>query len=213
MKPLDPDPHAESNASGRYLRLPPVTRFPNFLGDLMCRSIRAAMDHGAGEPAEILAVGATPADGARRALSIDVDVATLSAVEALLDQARATLSARLGVPLGAREGPGFIRYGEGGRYLPHRDRAHDLAWPGASRRLVSLVAFLNSATAIPAAHGFAGGELTIYPRSPDGEMSDPIRVLPQEGLLIAFDASLLHEVQPVTAGIRDVIVDWIYGGL
>jgi predicted 2-oxoglutarate/Fe(II)-dependent dioxygenase YbiX len=213
MKPLDPDPLAESNASGRYLRLPPVTFFPNFLGDLMCRGIRMAMDQGTGEPAEVLEAGTHLDEEARSASSIDVDVATLSAVEVALDEVRATLSARLGIPLGAREGPGFIRYGEGGRYLPHRDPAHASAWPAASRRLVSLVAFLNSAHDIPAAHEFAGGELTIYPTSRDGETSDPIRVVPREGLLVAFDASLLHEVQPVTAGSRDVIVDWIYEGL
>ena len=175
------------------------------------------MDQGAGDPAEVLEAGDTRDEGARRALSIDVDVATLSAVEAALDEARATLSAHFGVLLGPREGPGFIRYGVCGRYWPHRDRAQDSAWPGASRRLVSLVAFLNSAHDRPAAHEFAGGELTIYPASypasQDGDRSDPIRVLPQEGLLVAFDASLLHEVQPVTAGVRDVIVDWIYEGL
>jgi predicted 2-oxoglutarate/Fe(II)-dependent dioxygenase YbiX len=30
------------------------------------------------------------------------------------------------------------------------------------------------------------------------------------GTLVAFASDVLHEVLPVTAGIRDVVVDWFY---
>jgi predicted 2-oxoglutarate/Fe(II)-dependent dioxygenase YbiX len=37
-----------------------------------------------------------------------------------------------------------------------------------------------------------------------------IDLAPVEGTLIAFPATWLHEVLPVTAGVRDAIVDWFY---
>ena len=158
------------------------------------------MDRGAVEPAEILEEGAALDVQARCASLIDVDPPTLAAVEARLDAVRSDLSARCGVPLGGREGVGFIRYSEGGFYRPHRDWAIDPDWPGAARRRIAVVVFLNA--------GFSGGELVIYPETPYNDT--PIRVKPHQGSLAAFDASLVHEVRPVAGGIRDVIVDWFY---
>jgi hypothetical protein len=37
-----------------------------------------------------------------------------------------------------------------------------------------------------------------------------VDVLPHEGMLVAFDAGMLHEVAEVRQGTRDVIVDWFY---
>ena len=158
------------------------------------------MDRGVAESAEILADGPALDREARRALIIEVDPATLAHVETRLDAARGDLSARCGVPLGGREGAGFIRYSHGGFYRPHRDRAMDADWPGAARRQIAVVVFLNA--------GFTGGELVIYPDAPHDET--PIRVTPRQGSLAAFDAALLHEVRPVAGGTRDVIVDWFY---
>ena len=173
------------------------------------------MDRGTAEPAEVFDSGARLDLDARRATSIDVDAATLETIEAALDSARAAIAAHYRLPLVGREGPGFLRYGPGGFYRRHRDRAADPSWPGAAERLVSLVVFLNSSHARPAAGAFSGGELRILPDAecPDsGDVlgSEPITITPRRGLLVAFRASELHEVRPVTAGIRDVIVDWYY---
>ena len=35
-------------------------------------------------------------------------------------------------------------------------------------------------------------------------------ITPRAGLLVAFPATVLHEVAPVLSGTRDVIVDWFY---
>jgi predicted 2-oxoglutarate/Fe(II)-dependent dioxygenase YbiX len=158
------------------------------------------MDRGAVEPAEVLENGAALDVQVRCASIIDVDPATVAAVEARLDSVRADLSARCGVRVGRREGVGFIRYSEGGFYGPHRDRASDADWPGAAKRRIAVVVFLNA--------GFSGGELVIYPEAPYDD--EPIRIVPRQGSLAAFDASLLHEVRPVAGGTRDVIVDWYY---
>jgi predicted 2-oxoglutarate/Fe(II)-dependent dioxygenase YbiX len=200
MKRPNPAPEKEIRLSGASLSNPPVTIIPQFLDSGMCRRVRAAMDHGEGEPAEILEDGPALVSGARRASIIDVDPATLAAVEARLDAARDVVSARCGVPLGGREGAGFIRYSDGGFYRPHRDRADDAGWPGAAERRIAVVVFLNA--------GFHGGELVIYPEPPDHD--GPTRITPQPGSLVAFDAARLHEVCPVAGGTRDVIVDWFY---
>jgi predicted 2-oxoglutarate/Fe(II)-dependent dioxygenase YbiX len=177
-----------------------VTIIPHFLDPELCRQVRIAMDLGGVEPAEILKNGPALDGDARRASIIEVDPATLAAVEARLDAARDGLAARCGVPLGSREGASFIRYSHGGFYRPHRDRAHDADWPGAAERRIAVVVFLNS--------GFEGGELMIYPEPPDHDT--PARITPHPGSLVAFDAALLHEVRPVMGGARDVIVDWFY---
>jgi predicted 2-oxoglutarate/Fe(II)-dependent dioxygenase YbiX len=189
---------------------PDPVRFLDIFDAGFCRAIRAAMDAGAGEPAEVLGVATGVNLEARRAASIEIDRAVLEAVEARLDELREPLAARCGHTLTSREGAGFLRYSPGGFYRPHRDRAQELEWPGAARRLVSVVLFLNSARERPGPDEFSGGDLVIYPASLHGDASESIRITPRQGLLVAFDSGLLHEVHPVTAGARDVVVDWYY---
>ena len=161
------------------------------------------MDRGVSEPAEVLHDGVALDVAVRRASSIEVDRATLAAVEGRFDAARSSLSARCGVALTGREGAGFIRYSDGGFYGPHRDQGDDPQWPAAARRRIAVVVFLN-------AGGFSGGELVIYPEPSTESLRDAVEIPPREGLLVAFDAGRLHEVRPVAGGIRDVIVDWFY---
>lgn len=159
------------------------------------------MARGTPEPAEILALSppeAAPPDSialdleTRRAISIEVDAGTLDGVERRLDEHRETIAAFFDLPLTRREGAGFLRYGPGGFYRPHRDRADMTSWPGAAERRVALVLFLND--------DFAGGTLRLLDTSTD--------VVPRAGALVAFPAETLHEVLPVSTGTRDVVVDW-----
>jgi predicted 2-oxoglutarate/Fe(II)-dependent dioxygenase YbiX len=168
-----------------------------FLDAAGCRRVRLAMELGRADPAEILAEDAAIDDPARNALSIEIDASAVEAVESALDAARPVVAQRCGLTLTDREGVGFIRYRPGGFYRRHRDRATDSAWAGAALRRVSVVLFLNSGD-------FTGGELVLYPGTA------PIVVVPREGTLVAFDAEMPHEVQPVTGGTRDVAVDWYY---
>ena len=169
------------------------------------------MDRGVPEPAEVLHQDITLDLKARRACSIEVDPAALDAVERKLDAAGAAIGAFFNLRLVTREGPGFLRYAAAGFYRRHRDRASDGGWPEAAQRLVSVVVFLNSSRARPAADAFSGGELLILPEEPAGvSTTAPLRVVPRRGSLVAFHAAMLHEVLPVRAGTRDVIVDWYY---
>ena len=169
------------------------------------------MNQGIAEPAEVLDTGATLDVAARRATSIDVDSVTLEVVEAMVGGARSAIAVACQVRLVGREGAAFLRYEPGGFYRRHRDRGADAEWPGAARRLISVIVFLNSSSFNPESGEFSGGELVMCPELPGGPGSaEPVTVVPRQGTLVAFDASMPHEVRPVRSGTRDVIVDWYY---
>ena len=149
------------------------------------------MDGGAIEAAEVLADDIEEADHVRRAASIEIDTAVVDDVEGRLDGARDSVAAFFGIALTGREGAGFLRYGPGGFYRPHQDRAVIESWPGAARRRVTAVVFLNSAE-------FTGGQLRVGDRN----------ITPETGMLAAFAADLVHEVTMVDGGVRDTVVDW-----
>lgn len=152
------------------------------------------MDRGTADPAEILGDDVTLDAGVRRASDISVAPEVVDAIEALLDARRDEVAQFFTMPLVDREGAAFLRYGPGGRYRAHRDRGDLPSWPGAARRRVAVVIFLNE--------GFAGGVLKLLDLAVD--------IVPRAGTLVAFDASTLHEVTEVVSGTRDAIVDWFY---
>jgi len=93
--------------------------------------------------------------------------------------------------------PQFLAYRPGDFFTLHRDRDVE----GQNRRVASVIAFLNSGES-----AFSGGALKFY-----GEVAGKpqlFRLLPEEGLLIAFRSELPHEVEPVTSGERYTIVSW-----
>ena len=154
------------------------------------------MDRAASEPAEILGQYISLDSEARKASSVDVDIETLALVEQAIDSERDALAAFFAETLMEREGAGFLRYGPGGFYRPHRDRGSVPSWPDAERRTIAVVVFLND--------GFSGGVLRLYD---DGGIHE---IVPREGTLAAFSAATLHEVAPVIDGTRDTVVDWFY---
>jgi predicted 2-oxoglutarate/Fe(II)-dependent dioxygenase YbiX len=173
-----------------------VYRHAGFFDSATCRHVRAAMDRGASEPAEILDHDISLDTETRRASSVEVDADTLALVEQAIDGERDRLGAFFAARLTQREGPGFLRYGPGGFYRPHRDRGSVPSWPGAERRQVAVIVFLND--------GFSGGVLRLFGDDRTHE------IVPLEGTLAAFSAEILHEVAPVIDGTRDTVVDWFY---
>ena len=154
------------------------------------------MANGAPEPAEILDTEMRTELAVRRTALIDVDDDTIAFVEGAFDRCRDAVAAFHQVTLTGREGAGFLRYDVGGFYRPHRDRAEVDAWPEAAFRRIALVLFLND--------DFDGGALRLI--ADDGP---PLMVQPRAGTLVAFDAATLHEVLPVTRGVRETVVDWL----
>jgi predicted 2-oxoglutarate/Fe(II)-dependent dioxygenase YbiX len=176
---------------------------PGFLGPAECLHCRAAMDAGEWTDAAILEGPAVLVDQARSAGDVEVAAEVLGLVEARLDRRLPDVARHFGVALTGREGSGFIRYPPGGFYRRHVDRADSPAWPEASRRRVAAVVFLNSSRLVEPNGTFEGGVLRLYPRG-----GDAIDIVPQRGLLVAFDATVPHEVMPVVSGVRDAVVDW-----
>src|SRR5918993_3673955 len=96
---------------------------PQFLDRETCERIVLALEQGTVEEAEILDDRIEPRQEIRRAASIEVAPAVLDEVEAALEARRDALAQFFRMPLGQREGAGFIRYSSGGFYKPHVDRA------------------------------------------------------------------------------------------
>src|SRR4051812_16392057 len=114
---------------------------PAFLDPILCRRVRAAMDRGARESAEIAGEAISERHEVRNALGIDVEPMVLSELEHRIEDARPAIERRLGHRLGEREGTGLLRYPPGGFYLPHRDRGSVAGWPAAARRAASVIVF------------------------------------------------------------------------
>jgi predicted 2-oxoglutarate/Fe(II)-dependent dioxygenase YbiX len=181
---------------------------PAFFDEAGCATVRAAMDRGRAEAAEIYVGGYVVDERIRRTSDVAVDSRTVRAVEDAFANVRAEASCFFGETLSAAEGPGFLRYLPGGFYRSHRDRLDD---PGHEfSRRVSLVLFLTDA-----GHGVGdgrceGGSLRLYGVVDPAQETVPLDISPAAGTLVAFRSHLLHEVLPVTDGVRDAIVDWFY---
>ena len=182
-------------------------RADGFLSDDECLACVWAMDAGVREESEVLGSDSEARLDVRRAETIEVERAVLALVEERLDRYRDRVARHFGLSLTAREGAGFVRYLEGGFYRRHVDRADSAAWPDAARRQVAAIVFLGSSTAADEAGCFDGGTLRLYG---DDAASEAVDVLPRRGMLVAFPATMLHEVTVVQRGVRDAVVDWYY---
>ena len=114
----------------------PPFRHPGFLTPDECVLIRHDMDVGAVEEAEVLLGGVQRRIQVRNASLIEPSDPVISLVETRLESCRELVAASQQLALGRREGPGFIRYPDGGYYKVHRDRGSDPQWPDAARRAV-----------------------------------------------------------------------------
>ena len=179
-----------------------VFTLDNVLNADRCRWVRAAMDAGAGAPAQVLNDGP-----GRRAIDVDVSDDVIAVVESCLDAHRDRIAAFFQMTLRGREGAGFLRYVAGGFYGPHVDRAEMPSWPDAARRALTIVLFLNSSREADATGEFSGGCLRVFPR---GRAEGQVDVVPKAGMLAAFPSCILHEVTPVIDGCRDAVIDWYY---
>ncbi|NOT43473.1 MAG: 2OG-Fe(II) oxygenase [Acidobacteria bacterium] len=177
------------------------------------------MTRGLAHPAEIVADGYALEPRVRLADEVVLPEPDATRLDASLAGLPALVGRWFGAALADWEGSCLLRYGPGGRYLPHRD----VAGPGVvdqvvSRRRFTVVLFLNAA-GDASGGGFAGGRLRILDeagRLAAGEAVGQadrgqagLVIEPEEGMLVAFPAGLLHEVEPVTSGVRDVLVSWL----
>jgi predicted 2-oxoglutarate/Fe(II)-dependent dioxygenase YbiX len=169
---------------------------PDFRDRNWCDRIRAAMERGELTPAEVHANGFVVNPEVRRTMEVEVDSTTTEQVERAITGVCKRVADFFGIPLSRDEGPGFLRYVAGGFYRRHCDvlSGSDEEFP----RRISVVMFLTSA-----GEQCEGGALRIY-------QPDAFDVSPKAGTLVAFPSDVPHEVLPVTSGVRDVVVDWLF---
>jgi predicted 2-oxoglutarate/Fe(II)-dependent dioxygenase YbiX len=174
-----------------------VLRLRRFCSDEECARLRAAMNAGVEEAAEVVDDGYALQPEVRRSCYVEVAAPLHAWIEARLIEARRAAARHFGVPLQHNEGAGLLRYADGGFYRRHVDAEPGGSWP----RVISLVLFLNGVDSA----AFTGGTLRLYPPG-----HDVLDIVPETGLLVAFPSGVPHEVLPVAGGARDVAVDWCY---
>ena len=164
---------------------------PDFWSAEQCERVRAAIGRAELSPAEVFESDYRVDESVRRTCEADVEPDILRETEESITGVRPRVAEFYATTLVGSEGAAFLRYGVGGFYRRHRDCLpdSDAKFP----RRISVVLFVTDTC--------EGGALRIYgPSARD--------ILPVAGTLVAFPATWLHEVLPVTAGVRDVIVDW-----
>jgi predicted 2-oxoglutarate/Fe(II)-dependent dioxygenase YbiX len=167
-----------------------------FCSEDACVHIRAGMDRGVASHAQIYAGGYCVDEAVRRAFEVEVDADIVEEMQRSIEGTREQVAHFFRTPLCGEEGPGFLRYVVGGFYARHCDTAP--GWDDDFPRRVSIVLFLTTAGV-----GCEGGSLRLH-------TSGVLDVTPLAGTLVAFPSDIPHEVLPVTAGVRDTIVDWFY---
>ena len=173
---------------------------PDFRARSWCDLVVSAMDRATWSDAEIVDAGYRVNQAVRRVREAEVCGDTLREVEAAIEDARRRAEAFFGLRLDGNEAPRVLRYVSGGVYRRHRDCIDDQA--ATFPRVISVVLFLSTA-----GEG-DGGVLRLH--GVDGaHVSAPLDVRPNAGTLVAFPSGWLHEVLPVTGGVRDVVVDWL----
>ena len=185
---------------------------PGFLDPDTCARLRAAIQASTVAPAEIRVRAAEYAvdERVRKVGWADVARPQLELVHARLAEIKPRLEAHFGLSLSHWQTPQFLLYRGGSFYAPHRDsNAAPDADPIVRERRVSISIFLNRQTPEPEPETFGGGELTFY-RLIDGARARDVGLplIPEEGLLVAFRADVLHSVEPVTHGARYAVVTW-----
>lgn len=181
-----------------------------FLDPEQCAAVREAARAAPGHPAPVYIEGA---DGlvheeVRKTSSLELPAATAAEVGRRLRELQPQIGDYFRLSLAGCEPPQFLRYRVGDFFVRHQDGATDqLEFDHLRVRKVSVVVFLNGGAEEPLEGTFGGGALVIYRAG--GETGTVAFPVPGEaGLLVAFRADTLHEVEPVTRGERFTVVSW-----
>lgn len=146
----------------------------------------------------------------RRTRSAKVSRATRLSIYQDLYCLKSRFEDHFGVELEGCDVPQFLRYREGDFFRLHKDVSDDdVVATRNSNRKISVVIFLNDQRELQEEHSYCGGSLNLY-----GLINQPgwddkgVSLHGKEGMLIAFQSNILHEVVPVTYGERFTVVCW-----
>jgi predicted 2-oxoglutarate/Fe(II)-dependent dioxygenase YbiX len=151
--------------------------------------------------------GDVAAEDRRRVDYLTMPSETQAVVARKLTAITADLAAHFDVSLSGPQPPQFLRYARGGYFRPHRDRSDDAGHDADIRnRRITAVLFLNCQTPLPSDGSYCGGDLRLF-RADDNP--DPTLCINGEtGMLVAFASAVVHEVRPVTWGVRRTVAAW-----
>jgi SM-20-related protein len=145
----------------------------------------------------------------RRATSLHPSAETVAWVyQRLLQQIPAFID-HFKIELTASKQPQFLVYRPGDFFVRHQDGNSDqLEFDHLRVRRISIVVFLNDASANLTPGTFGGGAL-LFCREGDAQ-HEPLTypLWGETGLLVAFVSETLHEVLPVTDGERFTIINF-----
>ena len=185
---------------------------PGFLDPQVCADIKREAASSPTTPAPVYIEGSTDLvhENVRRTTSLHPSDETMSHIHDRLCQQTTTLEDHFGVKLVDCERPQFLRYRKGDFFVRHQDgNSEQLEFDHLRIRRISIVVFLNDASAEPEADRFCGGSLNFYDNHDVQRPESSVFSLHGEtGLLVAFAAETTHEVTPVTSGERFTIITW-----
>jgi predicted 2-oxoglutarate/Fe(II)-dependent dioxygenase YbiX len=187
-----------------------VFRKRGFLTHDECSKIRADMLQSPLYTGTIVKRGGIPTvdPRVRRAANVKVSDSTRALIDDRLACAQASLNAYFELETSDHQPPQFLLYRENEFFRRHRDAAREYPALDLANRKISVVVFLNDCES-GAGCGFEGGILAFIGRFSGPVEANRLEVRPEEGMLVAFPADLLHEVTRVKGGIRFTIVSWL----
>jgi SM-20-related protein len=149
----------------------------------------------------------------RSARSTEIAVVSAEAealVGARLDSVTSDIERHFSVEVEGWERLQFLLYKPGDFFEAHQDRSASRgADDPSTRRLVSIVTFLNDESRETGTEVYGGGALTFYGLlGGNGDKQVGLPLVGERGLLVAFDSGLMHSVTPVTHGERFTVVTW-----
>jgi SM-20-related protein len=183
----------------------------HFLDQDTCSRLMTEAAHAPGERGRLIRNGLDGilAEESRKVWSAQVSRATRSDVRQRLEALVPELERHFGERLAGCETPGFLIYDPGAFFASHTDAGHDA--PAIASRRISAIVFLNQASGRSSDEGYRGGSLRFHGLlDGDAWRACPLPLEAESGMLVAFRADILHEVQPVTHGRRFSVVTWFH---
>jgi len=151
--------------------------------------------------------GDIAAEHRRRADYLAKSSETQALVARRLTAITADLAAHFDVWLSGPQPPQFLRYSRGCYFRPHQDRSDDPGHAADIRsRRITAVLFLNGQTPLPSDGSYCGGDLRLF--RADDHPDPTLCIAGETGMLVAFASAVVHEVRPVTWGVRRTVAAW-----
>jgi SM-20-related protein len=181
----------------------------SFLNAAECAEICAEMRDSVFTPSRVERKGLSVLDDeVRRNSQATVSAATYAWLDARVAALKDPLADHFRVALATFERLTFLLYRQGDFFLPHIDSGTAPETPDLIKsRKVVLSLFLNDERLGSEPGSYGGGSLTFYGLIPDPPWSQMgFAAAGHAGLLIAFPATMIHEVTPITRGERLSVV-------